>query len=283
MNRNCDCNKTSCSGNVSRLIHPVFLLIDTSSGMRGRNITEVETFLEEYKAILINANQKNKAIDIEFKISILSFDMIPTIEVSTEDPALVNICFSTGEPPDLRAAFFKLENELHQVRKNGIIQGDDFTFPTLIMIDNHGGSINDANIGLSRLKQNKWFVNGTRIALSLGYGAEMTYLEGFTGGRGSIIKTDGSFPSWGAFFAKLMGGVTINSLHASLTRFDENELCVDAFEYEDAFEIYAKNLSDAFEISANNSAKNLSDAIAALDEEQWLSREYEQDGSWIFC
>lgn len=265
MNINCDCNKNTRSGNISKLIHPIFLMIDTSAGMTGRKITEVETFLEEYKSILINENQKNKAIDIEFKLSILSFNMLPTREVSMEDPALVNICFSTGLPPDLSAAFVLLDDELRKVRINGMEQGNDFTVPTLIMIDNHGGSITDANVGLSRLKQNKWFVNGTRIALSLGYGAEMTYLEGFTGGRGSIIKTEGSFPSWGVFFAKLIGCVTINSLHASLARSDENEL-----------------LEEAFENSANNSAKNLSDAIAALDEEQWLSKEYEQDGSWIF-
>lgn len=263
MSNNFDLNKTTYLEDNPKVVHPIFLMIDTSAGMTGRKITEVEAFLEEYKAILINANQTNK--DIEFKLSILSFNKIPRREVSMEDPALVNICFSTDSPPDLSAAFVLLDDELRKVRINGMEQGDDFTSPTLIMIDNHGGSINDANVALSRLKQNKWFVNGTRTALSLGYSAEMTYLEGFTGGVGSIIKTDDYFPSWGVFFAKLMYRVTINSLHAPLARFDENEL------YE-----------DAFEISANNSAKALSDSIAALDVNRWLSKEYEQDGSWMF-
>lgn len=261
-----DFNKTAHLEDAPKTICPVIIMVDTSAGMTGRKIAEVEEFYEKYISILSHQNQMNPKI--EFRLSVLSVDYTSRIDVSFECPSLADVRFSTGGGLDLSTAFVSLERELCNVRMKIFEQGVDFVYPTLIMIVNHGESINDANAELLMLKQNKWFTHGNRMALSLDDDVDTTSLEGFTGGTGTIIKTNDFFHSWGMFCAKLMAYVSINSPCFISEKIDENILN-----------------KDAFDGSANNSAMILAQAIETLDGEEWISKTdvlYKtQDGCWM--
>lgn len=176
---------------IPRKMMVLFFLIDTSGSMEGTKIGEVNSAIEEILPELADVSDSNP--DAEVKLAILSFNSEVrwiTPETGPVDPAVyVWRDLDAVGLTRMGAAFEELESKLHADK---FMKSATSSYAPVIFLMSDGvptETDEQFQSGLKKLKANKWFQAGIKVALGIGQKADLDVLEAFTGTRAYPIAT----------------------------------------------------------------------------------------------
>lgn len=163
---------------VSRRSMTIFFIVDTSGSMFGEKIGALNQAVEEAIPELKNLSSSNA--DAVTKVAVLKFStgaewITPTpvdIDKFKWNPLNVDGMTDFGE------ACFKLEQKLHKEEFMCDVAG---CFAPVFILISDGVPTDDYIKPLEKLKNNNWFKNGIKIAISIGDDADNIMLGYFTG------------------------------------------------------------------------------------------------------
>lgn len=177
---------------IPRKMMVLFFVIDTSGSMSGVKMGEVNSAIEEILPELKDISDSNP--DAEVKIAILSFNSEVrwiTPETGPVDPGVyLWRDLNANGVTRMGAAFEELESKLH---------GDKFmksatsSYAPVIFLMSDGmptETEEQFQSGLNKLKANKWFKSGIKVALGIGQDADLDVLEAFTGTKEAVLQTN---------------------------------------------------------------------------------------------
>lgn len=177
---------------VPRRMMVLFFLIDTSESMEGTKIGEVNSAIEELLPELADIAESNP--DAEVKLAILSFNSEVrwiTPETGPVDPRLyVWRDLEAAGLTRMGVAFEELESKLHDGK---FMKSPSSSYPPVIFLISAGKpSETDEQFlsSLNKLKANKWFQAGIKVAFGIGQDADLDTLEAFTGTRETVLQTN---------------------------------------------------------------------------------------------
>ena len=177
---------------IPRKIMVLFFLIDTSGAMEGTKIGEVNSAIEEILPELADISDSNP--DAEVKIAILSFDNEVrwiTPETGPVDPGVyVWRDLDAFGLTSMGAAFEELESKLHADK---FMKSATSSYAPVIFLMSDGVPTDTEEkflSGLNKLKANKWFKSGIKVALGIGQDADLNVLEAFTGTKEAVLQTN---------------------------------------------------------------------------------------------
>lgn len=177
---------------IPRKMMVLFFLIDTSGSMDGTKIGEVNSAIEEILPELADISDSNP--DAEVKLAILSFDNEVrwiTPETGPVDPAVyVWRDLDAFGLTNMGAAFEELESKLHADK---FMKSATSSYAPVIFLMSDGVPTDGDEkflSGLNKLKANKWFKSGIKVALGIGEKADLDVLESFTGNREAVLQTN---------------------------------------------------------------------------------------------
>lgn len=177
---------------MPRKVMVLFFLIDTSGSMDGTKIGEVNSAIEEILPELADVSNSNP--DAEVKLAILSFNsdiQWITPETGPVDPGLyVWRDLDAVGLTRMGAAFEELESKLHADK---FMKSATSSYAPVIFLMSDGVPTETEEqflSGLNKLKDNKWFKAGIKVALGIGQDADLNVLEAFTGTREAVLQTN---------------------------------------------------------------------------------------------
>lgn len=177
---------------IPRKMMVLFFLIDTSGSMDGTKIGEVNSAIEEILPELAEISDSNP--DAEIKLAILSFDneiRWITPETGPVDPSVyIWRDLDAFGLTNMGAAFEELESKLHADK---FMKSATSSYAPVIFLMSDGVPTDGEeklSSGLNKLKANKWFKSGIKVALGIGQDADLDVLEAFTGNREAVLQTN---------------------------------------------------------------------------------------------
>ena len=180
---------------ISQPLVPVFLMVDTSWSMNENNEYGGDTKIQAVQKAVQEIGKELAAWQDDtgdiMRVSVLCFDSEVKWKYENRDPSeLMNISFTADGATHIGDAFMKLEELLHHEKFDDL--GVSLYKRAVIVLLTDGcdcGSTITPDAGIRTLRQNNWFVTGTRIAFAVGADADIAPLEKFTGLREAVIKT----------------------------------------------------------------------------------------------
>lgn len=177
---------------IPRKMMVLFFVIDTSSSMTGTKIGEVNSAIEEILPELKDISDSNP--DAEVRIAILSFNsevLWITPETGPVDPGVyVWRDLNANGMTRMGAAFEELESKLHADK---FMKSATSSYAPVIFLMSDGmptETEEQFQSGLNKLKANKWFKSGIKVALGIGQDADLNVLEAFTGTKEAVLQTN---------------------------------------------------------------------------------------------
>ena len=177
---------------IPRKMMVLFFVIDTSGSMAGTKIGEVNSAIEEILPELKDISDSNP--DAEVKIAILSFNsdiQWITPETGPVDPGVyVWRDLNANGLTRMGAAFEELESKLNADK---FMKSATSSYAPVIFLMSDGMPTETEEqflSGLSKLKANRWFKSGIKVALGIGQGADLNVLEAFTGTKEAVLQTN---------------------------------------------------------------------------------------------
>lgn len=164
---------------------PVIFVFDTSGSMRDEKIEQVNSFIEELPQVLGSIAQKETNANI--KVGILEFSTgARWITHSLEDlmEEFVPIQFTARGLTDVRDMLFSLDQALSSHALLNDVVGN--YMPVIIFVTD-GYSTQDYQEALEKIRQNKWYRNGTKIGIGIGDDADCTMIANVVGTPNNVI------------------------------------------------------------------------------------------------
>ena len=177
---------------IPRKIMVIFFIVDTSGSMDGTKIGEVNSAIEETLSALKDISDSNP--DAEVKLAILSFNSEVrwiTPETGPVDPGLyVWRDLDAAGLTRMGAAFEELESKLHADK---FMKSATSSYAPVMFLMSDGEPTETEEkflSGLNKLKANKWFKAGIKVALGIGQDSDLDVLKAFTGTKEAVLQTD---------------------------------------------------------------------------------------------
>ena len=249
-NRDNHYNEVTPTANIPTLVTPVFLIADTSGSMHGQKIKEVMLAINSINAQLSYLNRKYS--DFNCKVSVMSFNIQPRWECLMQDPALVNVELTLGTVTCMGAAFDELEKAFCSMRKPENRMKYQYRPPVLILLCD-GVPYDDFTSSLERLKNDRFFTLGLRIAFAIGDDADLEILKKFTGTSETVVQINDDNLG---IISRLLTPITIG---ASMTSARSDK--IDFISSEDL------EPSKELALSAENSKAVIDSALKQVDHE----------------
>lgn len=170
---------------VPRRTMTLFFLIDTSGSMEGNKIGAVNDAVENVLPMLNDISESNP--DAEIKVAALEFSN--GAKWLYDEPKLAKDFVwqdvAASGLTSLGEACQELEKKLH--RESGFMKNASGSFAPAIILLSDGGSTDDFQSGLAKLKTNNWFKAAIKIAIAIGDDADKEVLKDFTGYSEAVI------------------------------------------------------------------------------------------------
>ena len=170
---------------IPRKVLTLFYLVDTSGSMSGSKIGALNTAVRETLPVIEEISKSNSTCKI--KIAVLEFSsgcewMYPTPK-DVEDFEWVDL--DAGGLTSMGEAYETLSDKLSQ--SHGFMQEATGSFAPVMLLLSDGVPTDDAERGLQKLKANKWFDAGTKIAIAIGNETRTQALVDFTGNEEAVL------------------------------------------------------------------------------------------------
>lgn len=179
----------------------LFFIIDQSGSMTGSKIGSLNTAMEEVMPEIRGIG----AADADIKIAVMTFSngsqWMYQEPISIDDFKWKNV--SAGGVTDLGDAFSRLADKLS---RNEYLKSPSLSFAPVMFLMSDGYPTDEYKKGLDRLKTNKWYQVGIKIALAIGEDADQGVLAEFTGSREAVVTAYN-----GEALAKLIRFIAITS------------------------------------------------------------------------
>ncbi len=172
---------------IARRIMVLFFLVDTSGSMVGNKIGAVNSAIRELFPILDDISSNNA--DAEIKIALLRFssgtEWLYNEPKPAQDVANSFIDFEAAGLTDLGEACLELNSKLS---RNAYMQSTSGSFAPVIILLSDGGPTDNFHGGISKLKENRWFKSGIKIAIAIGQETDKDILKEFTGNIEAVFE-----------------------------------------------------------------------------------------------
>ena len=179
----------------------LFFIIDQSGSMEGSKIGSLNTAMEE---VIPEIRDIGEA-DADLKVAVLTFSSGSQwmyLEPNPiEDFKWKNV--TANGVTDLGDAFSKLAGKLS---RNEFLKSPTISFAPVMFLMSDGYPTDDYKEGLEKLKNNKWYKAGIKVALAIGEDADQDVLAEFTTSKEAVVTAYN-----GEALAKLIRFVTITS------------------------------------------------------------------------
>lgn len=179
----------------------LFFIIDQSGSMTGSKIGSLNTAMEEVIPEIKGIGEA----DADIKVAVMTFSSgcqwMYQEPISVDDFKWLNI--SAAGVTDLGSAFSKLADKMS---RNEYLKSPSLSFAPVIFLMSDGYPTDDYKKGLEKLKANKWYQAGIKIALAIGEDADQDVLAEFTGSKEAVVTAYN-----GAALAKLIRFISITS------------------------------------------------------------------------
>lgn len=179
----------------------LFFIIDQSGSMTGSKIGALNTAMEEVIPEIRGIGEA----DADIKIAVMTFSSgsqwMYQEPISINDFKWKNI--SASGVTDLGDAFSKLTDKLS---RNEYLKSPSLSFAPVMFLMSDGYPTDDYKNGLEKLKSNRWYNAGIKIALAIGEDADQNILAEFTGSKEAVVTAYN-----GAALAKLIRFISITS------------------------------------------------------------------------
>lgn len=180
----------------------IFFVIDTSESMKGKKIDDLNKVMREIMPELAGVGGCNT----ELKYAVLSFSS--GCKWITSEPMIVEdnnrwTDLSAEGITDLGMAFEELTSMLSR-RK--FLKSPSLSYAPVIFLMTDGYPTDNYKKGLEKLKGNKWYQYGIKIALGIGDYFNEKVLEEFTGNKELVVKASNS-----SQLAKLVRTIAVSS------------------------------------------------------------------------
>lgn len=164
----------------------MFFVVDTSYSMDGNKIGALNNAVEEILPMLGDISEQNN--DAEIEIAVLKFST--GAEWMYEKPISAQnfnwIPLTVDGMTDLGEACDKLKSKLNR-KDGGFMQSASGSFAPVFILLSDGGPTDNYKSNLKKLKKNKWFDVGIKIAIAIGDDADLDVLAEFTGSKESVF------------------------------------------------------------------------------------------------
>lgn len=170
-----------------RVLH-IFYVLDTSGSMGGAPIATLNRAMEETVEVL--RKQAKSSADAELKIAVLQFNsgakwVQPNGPEDMEDFIWEDL--TAGGLTDVGAALKELDSKLS---RNAYLHSMTGAYLPIIIFMSDGYATDDYQKALTQIRQNKWFVRGTKIGFALGDDPDMKMISEVVGNCEAVVKTD---------------------------------------------------------------------------------------------
>lgn len=167
----------------------VILIVDASTSMRGKRITEVNNAIREIKDYLINLESESSNVD--FYLSILTFSTNAYWKNNQKEELVDNLQFQdikAGGWSNLHLAYQELNIALKKESKGGIMP-DFGGYAPIILLLTDGHPSESCRKELDELNTKPWFNVALRYGISIELNDNKTkkILEDFVGNNGDVI------------------------------------------------------------------------------------------------
>lgn len=170
---------------VPRRTMVLFFIVDTSGSMGGAKIGAVNQAIREVLPMLDDISSENA--DAEIKIAVLDFssgcnwmydEAKPASEFIWQDREASGLT-------DLGETCIELNSKLS---RNEFMQSATGSFAPVLILLSDGEPTDNFHGGVGKLKENKWYKAGIKIAIAIGDDANKDILKEFTGNIESVIE-----------------------------------------------------------------------------------------------
>ena len=173
-------------GPAPRKVMTLFYLVDASGSMNGSKIGTVNVAMEECIPLLREVEQLND--DAEIKVAILQFSSGYSWITPLSGPVgLDDIIWNdlqAGGVTDFGAALIELDKRLS---RNEYLQSQTGAYAPVILLLSDGGPTDNWELGLNKIKKNKWFQHAIKIAIDIECGSDRSVLAAFTGNAEAVL------------------------------------------------------------------------------------------------
>lgn len=179
----------------------LFFIIDQSGSMTGSKIGALNTAMEEVIPEIRGIGEA----DADIKIAVMTFSSgsqwMYQEPISINDFKWKNV--SASGVTDLGDAFSKLTDKLS---RNEYLKSPSLSFAPVMFLMSDGYPTDDYKNGLEKLKSNRWYNAGIKVALAIGEDADQNILAEFTGSKEAVVTAYN-----GTALAKLIRFISITS------------------------------------------------------------------------
>ncbi len=161
----------------------LFFLVDTSGSMSGTKIGTLNTTMEELLPELRGLG--GATTDIKLAVMTFSdgFEWITKEPISVDDYQYWTRLKAEGLT-DLGEAFTELSKKLS---RKEFLSSPSLSYAPVIFLLTDGYATDDAYSGLEKLKNNKWYKYGLKVALGIGDKFDEELLKKFTGNPELVV------------------------------------------------------------------------------------------------
>ena len=194
----------------------IFFIIDQSGSMSGSKIGSLNTAMEE----VIPEIRDVGGADADIKVAVLTFSSgsqwMYQEPIAIEDFVWKDI--PANGVTDLGDAINKLNNKLS---REEFLKSKNISFAPVIFLMSDGYPTDDYKESLEKIRNNKWYKSGIKVALAIGEDANQDVLAEFTTSKEAVVTAYN-----GEALAKLIRFITITSSQIgskSMNLTDESE------------------------------------------------------------
>lgn len=168
----------------------VFLLIDSSTSMRGERISQVNKALRDIKASLISMQQENTNVD--FYLTVVTFSTDARLLNNDRMKNVEDFDFKdiwAGGWSNLHLAYKTLDELLVKESKGGIMPDFGGVAPIILLLTDGHPTGEEYKEELENLKKKPWFNVALRYGIAIELNDERTknVLKEFVGNNGDVI------------------------------------------------------------------------------------------------
>ncbi len=201
----------------------LFFLVDVSGSMSGTKIGTLNTVMEE----VIPAIRGEGGADVDIKIAVLKFsngcEWMDDEPVSIETFQWDRRSIEAQGLTDMGAAFEELADKMSRKK---FLRSPSLSYAPVIFLLTDGYPTDDYQAGINRLKTNKWYKYGLKVALGIGEDAENTkdILKEFTTTEETVVYAFNGEQLAHLIRKIAVDSVKIGSKSMSLSNEDNREL-----------------------------------------------------------
>lgn len=166
----------------------VFYVLDTSGSMEGTKISSLNHAMEETIEALKTLAKSNA--DAKLKIAVMEFNS-GVRWITSNGPEDLEEDFEyeyleAGGITDIGAALKELNRKLS---RHAFLDSMTGALMPVIIFMTDGYATDDYTKALEEIRQNRWFVRGTKIGIAIGDDSDVNMLASIVGNSEAVIKT----------------------------------------------------------------------------------------------